>query len=209
MEAATMKTCTKCGEEKALSEYYKSKDETFGVRGPCKICFNKYTKERYKTLDKKDLRRKAREYFRKNKDKIYERRAAYRQENIETMKQKELEYRKKNRKAICAIQKKWSNKNKQYQKNWQRKNKEKMVAYAAKRKARKASLPGHFTAAEFTALCEKYNNRCVCCGKKNKLEADHVIPVTWKGSTNYIENIQPLCSFCNSSKRNYHATDYR
>lgn len=78
-----------------------------------------------------------------------------------------------------------------------------------KRRARMHSVPGSFTKVEWIQLCAFYDNRCVCCGKKEKLSADHVIPLTWEGSSNYITNIQPLCTSCNSSKRNYHSTDYR
>jgi 5-methylcytosine-specific restriction endonuclease McrA len=48
-------------------------------------------------------------------------------------------------------------------------------------------------------LCEKYHKRCLCCDKRRKLTADHVIPVS-KGGTSDISNIQPLCQPCNSSK---------
>ena len=35
-----MKTCTKCGETKALSEFHKQKDGKFGVKGMCRVCAN-------------------------------------------------------------------------------------------------------------------------------------------------------------------------
>jgi len=58
--------------------------------------------------------------------------------------------------------------------------------------------PG-FTREEFKVLCEKYDNRCLCCGEKRPLIADHVIPVA-KGGSNSIANIQPLCRHCNNVK---------
>ena len=122
-------------------------------------------------------------------------------------------WREENKEKKVAQNKKYREENKEniavYGKKWREDHPERKAAYNAKRNAIKAGLPGHFTAAEFTALCKEYNNRCLCCGKKGKLTADHVIPITWKGSTNYISNIQPLCGPCNSSKRNHHATDYR
>ena len=52
------------------------------------------------------------------------------------------------------------------------------------------------------------SNKCLCCKEKKKLTVDHVIPVDWGGTSN-IENIQPLCQPCNSSKGNRRDTDYR
>lgn len=67
---------------------------------------------------------------------------------------------------------------------------------------------GHYTVAEFKALCEMYGNVCLRCGDKNApLTPDHIIP--WSlGGTNWITNIQPLCSRCNSQK-NIKIVDYR
>ena len=122
----------------------------------------------------------------------------YREENKEKVSLRHKKYREENPEKIAETAKKW-----------QEDHPERMASYRAKRRAIKASLPGHYTASEFTAICEKYNNRCLCCGKKSKLAADHVIPITWPGSTNYISNLQPLCGPCNSSKGNHRATDYR
>jgi len=76
-----------------------------------------------------------------------------------------------------------------------------------RRRTRKTSAGGSFTPAEWQALCARYNLRCLACGKRRKLTADHVISVKNGGSSN-IDNIQPLCGPCNSSK-NSHNTNYR
>lgn len=108
----------------------------------------------------------------------------------------------------------WRAKNKkrdlQNRRRWDRNNLEKRVAKNRRRRARKREVRGSFTAEEFRNLCEYYDNRCLCCGRKGvPLEADHIIPLSWEGSTNDISNIQPLCKQCNSSKSDHHATDYR
>ena len=58
---------------------------------------------------------------------------------------------------------------------------------------------GSFTREEWNKkLCE-HGGKCAHCGSANHLTIDHIIPIS-RGGTNNIDNIQPLCAFCNSSK---------
>lgn len=79
-------------------------------------------------------------------------------------------------------------------------------AYDNSRRARLDATPG-FAGEHWSAMCEFYENTCLCCGKECALAVDHVVPLS-KGGPNTIENIQPLCKSCNSRK---HAKtiDYR
>ena len=85
--------------------------------------------------------------------------------------------------------------NKEYRQN----NPEAARARVHKRRAIKAQSGGSYTVAEWKGLCNKYDNKCLCCGKKKELTADHVIPIA-KGGTSSIDNIQPLCMPCNAKK---------
>jgi len=70
------------------------------------------------------------------------------------------------------------------------------------RRARQANADGTHTLGEWENLKAQYNWTCPACGKREldiKLTADHIIPLILGGSNN-IENIQPLCKSCNSSK---------
>lgn len=99
-------------------------------------------------------------------------------------------------------------------KQWKNKNPDKILAYRIKsdhkRRARERDAPGQFSAEDFNTLCAKYGNRCLKCGRSNWdvfLTADHVILLS-AGGSNWIDNIQPLCQPCNSSKGRQ-TTDYR
>jgi len=74
--------------------------------------------------------------------------------------------------------------------------------YQRNREYRKRCNGGNHTYFDWLALKYAYGNSCVLCGKiepKVKITEDHIIPV-YRGGTNNIENIQPLCFSCNSRK---------
>jgi 5-methylcytosine-specific restriction endonuclease McrA len=70
-----------------------------------------------------------------------------------------------------------------------------------KHRAKASGCEGSFTAQEWTDLCARYDQRCAICGNQKQLTVDHIVPLSKNGS-NWIENIQPLCRSCNSSKNN-------
>jgi len=86
-------------------------------------------------------------------------------------------------------------------KKWIDKNKERAKQIDRKQYARRKKAIGSFTIKEWNDLKKKYNFKCAICGRRKKLTVDHIIPLS-KGGTNYIDNIQPLCKSCNSSKNN-------
>ena len=65
----------------------------------------------------------------------------------------------------------------------------------------------HYTPEQWLGLLSEYKNQCLRCGKQNGLAADHIVPAILGGSDG-IENIQPLCKSCNSSK-GIRTIDYR
>jgi 5-methylcytosine-specific restriction endonuclease McrA len=93
-------------------------------------------------------------------------------------------------------------------KRWRRENPSKAAVQRNRNRTMRLACEGHYTAAEFKALCEEYGNVCLRCGSKDApLTPDHVIPLSL-GSSNWISNIQPLCRRCNSRK-NIKTIDYR
>jgi 5-methylcytosine-specific restriction endonuclease McrA len=95
-------------------------------------------------------------------------------------------------------------------KQYRQLNKDKVNAKTHRRRAKKKGNGGSFTSLEWRSLCRKYRYRCLRCGKREpdiKLTVDHVLPIQF-GGTNTIDNIQPLCGECNTSKGPRHI-DYR
>ena len=59
------KTCTKCGEEKALTEYHKQKLGKYGVTSRCKGCASEIARERHREYyQRPEIRKHKREYRR-------------------------------------------------------------------------------------------------------------------------------------------------
>lgn len=85
-----------------------------------------------------------------------------------------------------------------------------LVRQYNRRRAFELQAEGDFTDQQWADLKTFYGHKCLCCQRKEpeiKLTVDHIKPLV-KGGSNWIENIQPLCQSCNSSKREK-TIDYR
>ena len=58
----------------------------------------------------------------------------------------------------------------------------------------------HVSATTRVELLKKAEHKCQACGSTEKLEVDHVLPIS-KGGDGRIENLQILCRSCNRKKR--------
>lgn len=110
--------------------------------------------------------------------------------------------------------KKWRIENPQkvidIKKKYRKDNPEKSREYARKRRALKMNAGGSFTIQEWLFLKKKHNYTCLACFRVEPeicLEPDHIIPLS-KGGSDYIDNIQPLCAYCNGVKWNKILTIY-
>jgi 5-methylcytosine-specific restriction endonuclease McrA len=129
----------------------------------------------------------------KNKQHVTDYKRDYEAANPHIVKAQRQRTYQNNREAALERERKYRTENKQAYRAYQTAY-QKMV-----RRPNEKGAEGSFTIKEWSFVCRTYNNRCVCCGSEEPLTIDHVKPLS-KGGSNYIENIQPLCRSCNSSK---------
>jgi 5-methylcytosine-specific restriction endonuclease McrA len=141
----------------------------------------KMRQKKYRDTHKEFLRELSKKYRKNNPDKIRANHAAWRSNNRE----------------LCA----------QRVKDWQKRNPEYGRQKTRKRRAIKKGQHDNFTRYEWDLLCKQYDYKCLKCMQQKPLTADHVVPLSWGGSDS-IDNIQPLCQSCNSSKNDSYV-DYR
>lgn len=177
----TGKKCSCCGESKTLSDFFKNGNGS--TRSECKTCKTKRT--RYHRLSKHQ------EYPRPSLGDIIK-------NQIRALRL----YREEFKNVKVSIPKRAQ------RKIWNYKNPDKHREIKKNSKyRRRGKTVGSFSETEWRELCDKYDNKCLCCGEKKPLTRDHVIPLD-VGGLNVIDNIQPLCRQCNSRK-NTKTIDYR
>jgi 5-methylcytosine-specific restriction endonuclease McrA len=160
---------------------------------------------------KERLKKQEAERYVRERERILARNKAWNAAHSEYMNKLTKDWAEANPERRTEISKK-SHKNHKAARNafcreYQKRNPELFLAKGQKRRTAKTKAGGSFTAQEWVALCKKHAYRCLCCNRRRKLTADHVVPVS-KGGTSNINNIQPLCGPCNSSKRDK-TIDYR
>lgn len=205
---APLKHCIKCATDKPLDEFGIERKRPDGHAVYCKTCRRAMANDRYqrdpdvrsiavqrsgerarRLKDDPIFRKQAREgsqrYIRTEKGKRANREKIKRlRQTSPTIRNYFKQYEKKRRENDPEFLKRWRAYKRQK---------------ARDRRAHEKGAMGSYTEAEWIALCEKYDHRCLRCGKQVTLTRDHIRPVTKDGS-NTIDNIQPLCKPCNSWK---------
>ncbi len=148
--------------------------------GTCKPCQRRHTKI-YQEENKDKARVRNRRWYEKNKNTQSARAIQWQKENPDKVREKG--------------------------RRWRKNNPGKVRTNNHIRRARETKAGGSFTVYEWDQIVKHQDARCLACGKKKKLTADHIIPVS-KGGTSNIDNIQGLCTPCNSSK-GARTIDYR
>lgn len=71
------------------------------------------------------------------------------------------------------------------------------LAQKVERQPRRESIPEEVR----IAVWRRDGGKCARCGSREKLEYDHIIPVS-KGGSNTVRNVELLCESCNRKKKN-------
>lgn len=109
----TTKICTKCGEEKELSEFHKRKTIKDGHALQCKKCKSIYDRK-YREDNEEKLKEKDLEYRKNNKEKIAKRKKLWSDSHKEELKIKHAEWHKNNKKEVKQKRAKYYADNREY-----------------------------------------------------------------------------------------------
>lgn len=168
-----VKICCKCKRSKTYSEYYGNRRSSDGAGSVCIAC----EQIRLRTLylaRREEIKKRTKEWRKAHPEAFKASRSKHYEANKAKMKARSLQ--------------------------WSRENKEAGATKQIRRRVRKKGNGGSHTTREWMDLCLLHGGQCLCCGTTAKpLTRDHVVPVEHGGSNN-IDNIQPLCKSCNSTK---------
>lgn len=203
------KRCPCCKQTKCVSFFNADQCSKSGLHSHCRECYNLKSRA-YRQKDLEHYRVLERAYARKRREAHPEYSRTWRQNNAEYMRIYHQMYREANRERLNAYREANADKFREQSRAYNKTHREQRAIHEEKRRARKVQAGGSFTRQEWEELCFYYDYTCLRCGKQVphiELTVDHVVPLS-QGGTNGIDNLQPLCRSCNSSKRTK-VIDYR
>lgn len=189
----TSKRCITCKEFFNITDFYKDNRVKDGVKGTCKYCYRRRSKIR-REINKEEINQKQKDYYSKNKEHYKERNKSYYEENKVSVIKRTHEWQKNNKERRNENSKNNRLKNLEHHRT-------KGIIYRQKRRSIERNLPSELTRSQWEDIKNTFDNKCAYCGKVEKLEQEHFIPVT-KGGEYTKHNIIPACRSCNSSKLN-------
>jgi len=178
--APTTKTCSKCGEDKPLSEYNRDRKRKDGLQVYCKACL-----KAYREANKERIAARGKAYWEANKEKISVRVAAYREANKERIVATERAYREANRAKNVAYQREYRKARREmkaaHAREYREANKERIVATERARREMRAAYQREYREANKDSLrakreatkrprvyCITFANGCYYYGKSTR-----------------------------------------
>jgi len=214
--ALSTKTCTECGIEKELSDFYADKRNKDGVRSHCKTCVIGESRK-YRIGHIEHVRAYKSEWWQtykvKAKDKIRAQHAAYytqnREQELDRCRAYQAAHREENKRHCKEYYAANVERERQRVLRWHKEHPEMHRAADARRRARMLQAGGEHTAEDIKRQCNVQKWRCWWCGKKCKKQyhVDHLIPLA-QGGHNGPGNIVIACPRCNLSKHDNLPSDW-
>jgi hypothetical protein len=199
-----MKTCSKCKEEKELTEFCKDKFKKSGLKSSCKKCNNLYY------IKHKDKNKEyAKQYSQINKEKIKIQKKEYRIKNRDKISNKKKEYRQINKDRINNRERIKINTNKLYR---LRRNIKSLIGNSFRRNqlnkyARTTEILG-CSIDHFKKHIESNFLKGMSWDNRSEWHLDHIIPVSTAKNEedlirlNHYTNFRPLWAKENMQKYN-------
>lgn len=175
-----MKTCTKCGEAKALDAFNKYKAARDGRKPHCRDC-----QRAYRVV-----------WHAENRDEQLARMAKWRAENPERRQRYTEENRDRRQPYFADYRARNADRRSAYNKAWSAANPDAIAAKKARRRAREANVQHMpYSRAE---IFTRWGNLCCYCDAPAE-HLDHVIALS-RGGADAAHNLVPACAPCNLSK---------
>jgi 5-methylcytosine-specific restriction endonuclease McrA len=181
------KTCSSCKQIKDLDLFKAEKRSASGKASICSACHNQKMAD-YRKDNLEIVKASQKRTYDKNRDKRIANSQNWAANNPIRRKQIEAKYRANNRKETQARSE-----------AWRLQNINKPREYKLRRRVRLENN-GQFLILP-KEIKKIYSSPCFYCQGRQRIEADHLIPVS-KGGRHSIGNLVPACRWCNASKGN-------
>lgn len=142
-------------------------------------------------------------YYLKNREKINAAVKKYAQENRDVVRARARKRAQETKEQNNERARLWYKQNKELMinraKEWKKNHPDHVRANTRDYATRRRAAIGRFSSRDYIRLLRRQNGLCAYCSANKANSIDHVVPLS-KGGSNFIGNILPVCSLCNSSK---------
>lgn len=207
-----LKKCTKCGEQKAFSEFGAHKLCLNGINPKCKACNRAGALEWY-SRNPERAKLACAAYQTLNAEKVRAAKAANYSANSEKIKASVAVWAATNPEKVKEYKAKWADSNKEKIRAntvaWRSENPEKSRVQVQNRRALKRANGGTLSKNIASKLFRLQRGLCPCCMQPlgDDYHIDHILPIAL-GGPNTDDNVQLLRQRCNNQKHAKHPVDF-
>jgi hypothetical protein len=163
----------------------------------------------YRKDNKERINKRYRIYCKKNRERINKNRRLWNSKNKDKIKLHNITNILKNKKNWREYKYPQIYSEEQRLKclEWRRSHPEQVALYNRKNKSKRRSTFGDYISIKDQKKIIKRDKVCVYCSSNKKLQIDHIIPLSKKG-TNCFNNLVLSCRYCNYSKKDINVFEW-